>query len=417
METISPHGGNKSGNNDILLPSDLYRIYLFLTKYHYSATGGSKNIQKMMKYRSRGTVTKKINKLLRLRIIQCINPSEKIKFYAATPSIHVSPYNGNKAIGISGNNLGTVPKTTLVVKRVRRRNKKGQFIKSRRKKVTPVDDYSSVYSKDGQRVKICREHNVSFIAPVTGPLEDIKWDKTSSPNGRFTQRGRHDYVPGVGICHFSWIKSKTKSNLRIWLPEKYVLPHELKQDILDQVGWKVAKWFSKKYKVGLGILELVTDDYAFEATKEQTEFFNSHGVIRVDTVNGKAMIDNSKSPTVEQEYTSRVEAKRVASDLELPGQIEELAKKDEDIAEWIRKFQNAFSRYMESSVEDKVIQRSRWKEQEKLNQMIDDFMKNQVVKNSLYDELVGARRSGSSGKQTDLDTFIRKQEDVDKLYG
>jgi hypothetical protein len=417
VETTSPHDGNKNGNNSILLPSDLFRIYEYLTEHHYSASGGNKNIQKVMKYRSRGTVTKKINKLLRLGIIYCVNPADKVKFYKATPGIHVSLVSGNKAIVITGNNLGTVPKNTLVGKKVRRRDKKGRFIKSKQKRVTPVTDYDTVFHEDGQRVKICREHNVSFMAPITGgPVENIKWDKTSSPNGRFTQNGRHDYVPGVGMCYFCWIKSKTKNNLRIWLPEKYVLPHELEQDVLDQVGWKVAKWFSKKYKVGIGILELITDDYAFEATKEQTEFFNNNGVIRVDTVNGKAMIDNSKKPRVEQEYTSRVEAKRVASTLGLPGQIDEVAKKGQSIEDWVRQFTNQFTQFLKNSTEDKLIQRKRWEAQEKFNKIMEDFMKAQFIKNSEYDELLGARARFTAGKQTDLDTFIQKQEEVDTPY-
>jgi len=359
--------GNKDGNNHIVLSKKDYRIFVLLTKHFFSATGGSKNIQKALGYRSRGTVTKHINKLLKLGIIECINPSEKVKFYRAKPGVTIvykdPPRSGNKVGWGSKNGLWIPKKETK--KKIRRRDKKtGQFITSKNHKNNISQNfYDSIYHRDGSRVRICRQHNISFIAKVTGPIEDVKWDRVAEPNHRFKLFTRHDYVPGVGNCCFGWIKSREKNELRLWLPERYVLPHELHEDVLDELGWKAYKWFSKKNGIGVGLPMLLTEEYAFEAPKSHVEFFERHGALKVGTSNGKAMIDKSKKPWVEEEYTSRDEASLVASELGVPGAVLGLEEKVDKVERWVKELQDSFLKFVE-------VQQKQWDEQLSLNRQL-----------------------------------------------
>lgn len=410
-------GGNKGGNNHIFLSSSDYRIYIILTEHHHSATGGERNIQKAMKYKSRGTVSKHIRKLVALGLIECINPREHVKFYNAVPGIVVSPSEETNLLLYGGNKSGRVPNKDIVDK-IRRRGPDGRFIESRRKKIPPPKrDFNTVIHRNGKRVKICRPHNLSFIGKVTGPLDQISWDVRSEPNKRFVQRGRHDHVPGVGNCYFGWNKSDVVSNLRIWLPEMYSMPHELEDTIIDQMAWKAARWFSKKYHVGISLLELSSESYAFEATKNQKDFFDKHGHLSVQTNFGRAEIDHSKKPWIEQEYSSREEARRVASDLELPGQLELIERKGEDIKDWIASFQDNFSKFLKSENQNRIIQEKRWKAQTKFNSHVEEFMKTQEIKNTLFESALPKDQTRLFGtRQVKLDIYFKADSDV-SIYG
>lgn len=410
--------GNKHGNNCIFLTPADYKIYIILTDHHYSATGGKRNVQKAMNYGSRGTVSKHIRKLTNLGIIECINPKDRVKFYRAIPGIHVYPSEETKDILYGESKTGGAPRKERVEK-IRRRDSRGCFITSRSKKIPqPKRDFSTVLYKNGKQVNLCRQHNISFIGKITGgPIEKIPWDQKSKPNKRFIQQGRHDYVPGIGHCYFGWNKSRNVSNLRIWLPEKYSLPHELEDEFIDQLGWKAARWFSKKYHVGIGILELCSEGYAFEAKKDQKEFLREHGTISVKTVYGQASLDQSKKPWEEQEWSSRSEARRIASDLELPGQIEFLDRKSDDIKEWIATFQDNFSKFLQSEHKNRMVQEKRWKEQMKFNSQMKEFMEHQEVKNKLFEAALSEYQTKLFGtRQTKLDKYLDRVEDI-SIYG
>lgn len=411
--------GNNGGNNHVFVTPSDYRIYVILTEHHYSATGGERNVQKALKYKSRGTVSKHIRKLVNLGIIECINPKEKVKFYKAIPNIHVSSSKETTGLLYGGNKIGGAPRKGAVDKIRRREDDSGHFIKSRRKKIPPpTRDFDTVLHKNGKRVKICRTHNISFIGKIVGgPIEDIKWDRKSEPNKRFVQHGRHDHVPSVGNCYFGWNKSDNVSNLRIWLPEKYSLPHELEDPIIDQLGWRAAHWFSKKYHVGIGLLEICSESYAFEATKTQKEFVDHHGTLSIQTAFGKAEIDESKKPWTEQEYSSRAEAKRVAKDLEFPGQLELLERKGDDVKEWIASFQDNFNNFLKLQNQNTIAQEKRWKEQSKFNMHVKKFMEQQDIKNNLFADALSKYQTRLFGtKQTKLDKYVGELSGV-SIYG
>ena len=418
MTNDAQSDGNNRGNNHVLLSPSDYRIYVILTEHHYSATGGERNVQKALKYGSRGTVSKHIRKLVNLGLIECINPREKVKFYKAILGIHVSPSRETNVLFYGGNKTGGVPRKDHVEK-IRRRDNKGRFIESRRKEIPPPKrDFNTVIHKNGKRVEICRTHNISFIGKIVGgPIEKIAWDRKSEPNKRFVQHGRHDYVPGIGNCYFGWNKSDKVSNLRIWVPEKYSLPHELEDSIIDQLGWRAARWFSKKYHVGIGLLELCSESYAFEAKKDQKEFVDEHGTISTKTIYGQAMIDQSKKPWTEQEYSSRDEAKRIASDLELPGQLELLERKGNTVEEWIAIFQDNFTKFLKSENQNRLIQEKRWKEQMKFNKDVKGFMEHQEIRNNLFEAALSQYQTKLSGtRQTKLDKYLEQLSNI-SIYG
>lgn len=410
--------GNNHGNNYVFLSPEDYKIYIILTEHHYSATGGMHNVQKALKYKSRGTVSKHIKKLVNLGIIECINPEEKVKFYKAIPSIHISPSKETNYLLYGGNKTGGVPHKDHVDK-IQRRDKKGHFITSRRKKILPPKrDFDTVIHKNGKRINICRTHNISFIGKITGgPMENVPWDKKSEPNKRFVQYGRHDYVPGIGNCYFGWNKSNKVSNLRMWLPEKYSMPHELADPIIDQLGWKTARWFSKKYHVGIGLLEICSESYAFEATKTQKEFVDKHGTISTKTIYGQATIDQSKKSWTEQEYSSREEARRVASDLEFPGQLELLEREGEDVKEWVATFQDNFTKFLKSESTNRIVQEKRWKEQMKFNKDVREFMEHQDLKNRMFEAALSKDQTRLFGtRQIKLDKYLDAMQDI-SIYG
>jgi len=416
--------GNKHGNNHIqqvqVLPDD-YRIYCLLTEHHFSATGGERNIQKFMKYKSRGTVSKHIRKLLDLGVIECINPSERVKFYKAISGIHVSSVEETNALLYGGNKLGAHPSKPSVVKIRRRSKKTGQFTKSKRKKIPPpTRNYDTVVHKNGKRQKICRQHNISYIGHVTGgPMDKIKWDSVASPNNRFKESGRHDHVPGIGSCYFSWILSKEKNELRIRLPEKYLLPHEIEDKVLDNIGWKAARWFSKRYHIGVGLLRRCSGDYAFEATKQQKEFVEANGTVKIITpTGGVAMLDQSKKPWTEQEFSRIEEARIVADDLAIPGHIELLKREGSDIKQWIATLQDNFSKFMELQHKNQIIHEKQWTEQKSFNQHVSNFMEQQDIKNEMFSMALADGQTKLFGaRQIKLDHFIEQEEDKTRMFG
>ena len=352
--------------------------------------------------------------MVNLRLMECINSTEQEKFYEAIPGVVVSPSKDTRDIIYGGNKTERVPHKDAADK-MRRRGADGRFIKSRRKKIPPPKrNFNTVIHKNGKRVKICRPHNLSFIGKVTGPLAEIKWDKNSTPNKRFVQRGRHDYVPGVGTCYFGWNKSSNVSNLRIWLPEKYSLPHELEDKVIDKMAWDASRWFSTKYRVGIGLLEVSSESYAFEATKSQKEYFNKYGQISTETAYGKASVDESKEPWVEQEYTNRAEARRVASDLEYPGQIEFVAREGEDVKDWIATFQDNFSKYLELDNKNKILQEKRWSEQTNFNAQVKEFMENSEERNKLSE--ASKQTLLFKTEQLKLDKYLESDSDI-SIYG
>jgi hypothetical protein len=184
----------------------------------------------------------------------------------------------------------------------------------------------------------------------------------------------HMNVPGVGKCYYRWIHKKKEDTLRVWLPQKYILPHELDGDQLDALAWKAASLFSKRFHLGVGILQLSSESYAFLATPAQERFFMEHGPVKMDTVTGGiAEIDNSEGE-VEQEYSSRSEARVVASDLGIPGQMVIVERKTDDIKEWTRVFQDNFTAFLKADHELKEQNKKQWVEQHKFNEEVHQFM-------------------------------------------
>lgn len=339
-----------------------------------------------MNFKAHSTVSYHVKKLLNLGAIECINPTEKVKFYRSVLGVKVCPVVRSKELHINSTYSGRVPDNGPRTKeeKIRYRDyKTGRFVKSRRKKVKNIRNYGTIAHVDGQRLKLCRVHSTSFIAPVTGgPIDKVKWDNISSPNNRFTQHDIKWPVPNIGQTSFRWIKSKNKSDLVIFLPEQYSLPYEIKAEnkIIEDKAWQAATWFSKnahrlkkdekakRCRIGLGTLKPYRKTwYGFEATSKQKEYYYKHGPITIDTpTGGKASIDGSKKPDyIEQEYTEINEAKIIADDLSLPGHIANLKRDTKDLKEWILAFQDKFSKFLERDEKKWGLQEKRWEKQDR----------------------------------------------------
>ena len=365
----------KSSTVYVPVTTKTYMIFKLLVHGFYN-----ESIRKKTGYKSHSSVSDHIKKLLELGVIKCINPTEKVKFYEATPGIKVILAGKDKEIRLMLKDTGRVPEKDLVVK-IRYRDKTtGRYIKSRRKKVDHKRSYKTTAIVGGKRQKLVRVHGKSFIMPVTGgPIEEVKWDKVSSPNNRFKQYSLSWPVPNVGTCTFKWNKSKSKSNLIIFLPERYLLPYELEREdeIMKDYAWKVASWFSKnalafksknqkKCGIGLGILrEYPREQYATGASYIQKDYLKKHGMIKTDTAGGKAWLDDSKKDGGEVEFTDRDE---ILIYLNLPGEV----KKNRDR---ISSCENKHIRIVEKVRIQKKAQDMKWRDYMKLESKKSDDLK------------------------------------------
>ncbi len=372
---------NKS-TNYVNVSKKEYEIFKLLTENGYSATGGKYNVKDALGYNSHSVVIYHINNLKKIGILKCINPRDKVKFYEAVPGINVIPVSRRCVLHINSKKSGRVPDNSLWIKdkKIRRRNKKtGRFIKSTRIGKMPVRHYDTIAYQDGQRQNLCRVHSESFKANITGgPIDKVRWDNVSSPNHRFHQHDIKWPVPGVGSVSFRWIKSKNKNFIVIFLPEKYLLPYELEAEdkILKEMAGKAATWFSinayklkrnkkaKRNRIGIGPLSRYrATHYAYMTTPKQKKYFDKHGTVIVDTASGgKAGIDSSKKPFVEQEYTNLEDAK-VINELKKPGHFVVLKNDIQDIKEIMKKL-------LEENKKKFDLQEERWKEQKRFNYMI-----------------------------------------------
>ena len=150
----------------------------------------------------------------------------------------------------------------------------------------------------------------------------VKWDNVSSPNNRFKQHDISWPVPDIGLCAFRYIKSKKKSEVVIFLPERYFLKHELENEdkIMEELAWQALTWFGKnamklkrrkarRHRIGFGLLDQYRPThYAFQANTVQQNFIKKHGMLKTKTDDGEAWLDDSLKDVGEVEYTNCDEA-------------------------------------------------------------------------------------------------------------
>jgi len=392
-------------NFTIEIGQTTYEVYKRIIRPDFTA----KRISKTLKL-GRNTVKYHIDKLETLRLIKCINPKERIKFYEKTVDAYVSPGKCKGTYLLSSNELGRGSKYGPL-----------QPTDSRSKKAVINGDHKH---------ELARVHAVTYKVPILEKWRDyykeITWDKISKPRGRFEQYTKKDNVKGIGNVSYKWIHTKTKDTLMAYLPMLYFLPHEVQPGKADQIltdmSWKAFQHFVKKYHVGVERLMEQVGKYhvAFPASKKQKDFIKKFGTIEVGTPNGKMMIDDSMDDGGEVEADNIQDIKlynEVKEDLMKPreiyemkdnintlsGQLSDIKKKTKEHENFLKDFTNTFTQYLDQD-------KKKWETQQEFNETIKEYMERTDGKIERIMMEVGLERKPT--KQTNLNIYDQKNGDI-----
>jgi DNA-binding transcriptional ArsR family regulator len=404
---------NSAHNFTISLGKTTYEVYKRIIRPDYTAN----KIAKALKL-SRSTIKYHIDKLQKLRLIKCINPKERVKFYEKTVDVNATP----------GKRKGTYLLSNKKLDDLGRGSKYGSL--------QPTDSRHKKAIKNGdERYQLARVHAVSFKVPIlekwNEKYKDITWQKVSKPRGRFEQYTKKEKVKGIGDVSYKWIHTKNKDTLIVYLPMMYLLPHEAKEENIDQIltdyGWQAFKHFIKKYHVGVErLMEPVGKRHvAYPATEKQKQFIDKFGTIEVETPNGKMMIDDSMDDGGEVEADNINDIKlynEVREDLLKPNMIYKMQedisnledkmaninKKTESHDNFLKQFTENFHKYLDQ-------EQKKWEEQKKFNKTVLEYMERTDGKIDRISREIGLEKIPT--KQTTLkDMLSQKNKDDNIAY-
>jgi len=287
---------------------------------------------------SRQAVHKHVDALEALGVIKPIDDNANPKFYKSTNIIPATTWKNGKIDNSVLSKNAKKPKRRVgkPIKTVRDK-KTGRF--KGKKKPHGEDhhrDYDTLISKNGKRIPVLRMHSISYSCSLLSePAKKVPWKKVGAPNGMEQFVYRHKFsnkkteIDSLKSINVTFLRKVTKKSddIVIYMPEKYLLEHELDiaQNVLEQYIWDARKWFQRKFKAYLGMPIQYRD---MEIAREITDpgvkqVLKSEGMVKVDTATGHAVADESKKGYPEREFTT-VEA--VKADLHMPDRVLQLEK-------------------------------------------------------------------------------------------
>ena len=426
-QAIPVRNSNNRSNFSLRLSKTEFEVLISATRKRYCATKIAEELDI-----SKSTVNYHLNKLIDFGLIALVNKGDKVKFYEPTVSYKVTPDKKHRAFIVSSNNLGQESDAGIHKSDVR---------------------FNKILVNGGKKEMTGRLHHAAFKVPIIDKFKhivnDIEWDQTKTPHGKFTQHVKRVIVPDVGKVTYIWNQSKNKDTLITYLPILHLFPHELENidDVLDNYLWKALKFFSKRFHVGVERLPEKVGKYhiAFPPSKEQSEFLLKHGTVTAKTKNGEAYVDDSeKTGAGEVEFTHAGEAK-VYAELQdgllqpgefmamqgriqtMHGQIQGLdnraatlsqsitllEKHQEDTSNFLQAFTVNFEKFLQAD-------EKKWEVQKEFNEIMKTYIEKNDKKLEWILKKTGIGNMNIPTKQAKLDSFSpkeEKKEDGDQMYG
>lgn len=282
---------------------------------------------------SRQAVHKHVDALETLGVIKPIDDNANPKFYKSTTIIPITKWSNGKVDNAVLSKNAKKPKRRVgkTCKTVRDK-KSGKFKgKKRSKSEDHYRDYDILISKNGKRVHLLRMHSIAYSCTVLSDSSvTIPWKKVGSPKGMDQYVYRHKFTNSKveiddlkDIC-VTFMRKSTKNTdeIIIYMPEKYLLEHELvaAKSILEQYVWDARKWFQRKFQIHIGMpimyrnMEIAReiDDPAIK------NYVEEHGMMKVRTKHGYGVVDQSKKGFPEREFSS---IELVEADLRMPDRV------------------------------------------------------------------------------------------------
>lgn len=281
----------------------------------------------------RQTVNEHVKSLEILGLIKPIDRNANPKFYKSTNIIPVTSGKSGKAftsvVSRSAKQVSRrVGKPYIMVKD----KKTGHFKGKRRGRNGGYHrDYDTLVSVDGKRIPVLRIHRLAYACNILcEPVKKIPWKAEGAPNGMQQWVLRHRFtntkteIDELRKLNITFVRQKTKKTdkIVIYLPQKYLFEHELEiaQKILEEYAWVARNWFVNEFKIGLSLALM---HCPMEIARELIEpgmkqFLNKHGMIKIKTSRGYAIVDESQTGFPEKEYNTIEEMK---ADLNAPDRI------------------------------------------------------------------------------------------------
>jgi len=323
---------NKKPDTDayrkVVLSKRKYKIYLLVTKrfMNQSQVAEAQGIR-------RQTVNEHVKSLEILGLIKPIDRNANPKFYKSTDIVPVTSGKSGKAftsvVSRSAKKVSRrVGKPYIMVK-----DKKTGHFKGKRKGRNGgyYRDYDTLVSVNGKRIPVLRLHRLAYACNILREAErKIPWKREGAPNGmqqwvlrrRFTNAKTE--IDELRKLNITFVRQKTKrtDKIVIYLPQKYLFEHELEiaQKILEEFAWVARNWFVNEFKIGLSLALM---HCPMEIARELIEpgmkqFLSKHGMVKIKTSRGFAIVDESQTGFPEKEYNTIEEMK---ADLNAPDRI------------------------------------------------------------------------------------------------
>ena len=295
-----------------------YQIFYYLIKQQMACA----TIAKRLKI-SRQTVNEHIKNLEILGVIKPINKDANPKFYKATLVVPSTSFAEGRTARLTINKHAKTPERRVgkPLKAVRDHTT-GRFKGKREGRgLGHKRDYDTIISQNGQRLAVFRLNALSYTCKIVNPPQrDVPWTRTNGPNGmdqwvlRYTVSNKKTDLEQLRNVEVTFVRQKTANSdqLIIYMPELYLLSYELVQaeKVLEEDIWKARKWFQSTYKT---YLSMPTEYRSREIAREEMdprmrEVVQEHGMLKIQTKRGYAMVDESKKGYPEREYTTKEQA-------------------------------------------------------------------------------------------------------------
>lgn len=282
----------------MVLTQKQHQVYIFLSAgFAQTRTADKLNV-------TRQTIHKTTQKLLRLGLIEPINPHGNPRFYKST---YLSPVvSASEKVSHS---VMSAPERTLSKKPHIVRDKQSGKIKHWRRQKLDLEkrDYDTIASVAGKRIRLCRVHGIAYTCTILHPPANfVPWKPVKKGMKGLEQYDFKAVVPEIGKVSFRRQKSRQTDELIIWMPEKYFFEWELEEGekLLNESVWKARKWFQNHFKTYLALaIPYRKPKYAFEIfDPKMKRFVHEKGTIDAVTTGGIAEADESKKDYPEVEF-------------------------------------------------------------------------------------------------------------------
>ena len=350
----------------VILSTKRYQVYHHLIKNHMCQS----QVAKKLKI-SRPAVQKHVKALEALGVIEPIKQKANPKFYKSTNIIPATIWTDGKKKNAILNKEAKKPQRRVgkPYKTVRD-HKTGRFKGSKKPRGEGVHrEFSTLISQDGRRVNLLRLHSISYSCKVLSEPDRVPWKKVGSPKGLEQYVYKHVFTTECEIdklkeLEVTFVRKKSVKGdydeIVIYMPEKYLLEFELDtaKAILEEYVWVARKWFQNRFKVSLGMpFEYRNLEVAREIVEpELKRVVDEHGMVKIKTGYGYALIDESKKGYPEKEFSS-IEA--VKAELAMPFRVLQLEDVVKVLAESVAKVADAQAKIFELLSDGKMRDREK----------------------------------------------------------